>query len=226
MPNLTRSDLEDRINEIINDPNDSQWTAAQKQAKIQEAQEQFVEDTQALTDTQSFSVVAGTNAYALSTDTMDILRVGLNGVKLRRYAKFDLDILTRGNWAVTTGTPVSYYVDYTSTNKNLVLYPIPTANDAGSSNLVVEYVKVPPTLSSDSSTPLNSQTLLQPYLMALAYYAASEFLSADNDPQKWIKADRYKKMYKDKVSDCREIFVALSDTVPMRMRGGRYFKGL
>lgn len=226
MPNLTRSDLEDRINEIINDPNDSQWTAAQKQAKIQEAQEQFVEDTQALTDTQSFSVVAGTNAYALSTDTMDILRVGLNGVKLRRYAKFDLDILTRGNWAVTTGTPVSYYVDYTSTNKNLVLYPIPTANDAGSSNLVVEYVKVPPTLSSDSSTPLNSQTLLQPYLMALAYYAASEFLSADNDPQKWIKADRYRKMYKDKVSDCREIFVALSDTVPMRLRGGRFFKGL
>lgn len=157
---------------------------------------------------------------------MDILRVGLNGVKLRRYAKFDLDILTRGNWAVTTGTPVSYYVDYTSTNKNLVLYPIPTANDAGSSNLVVEYVKVPPTLSSDSSTPLNSQTLLQPYLMALAYYAASEFLSADNDPQKWIKADRYRKMYKDKVSDCREIFVALSDTVPMRLRGGRFFKGL
>lgn len=226
MPNLTRSDLEDRINEIINDPNDSQWTAAQKQAKIQEAQEQFVEDTQALTDTQSFSVVAGTNAYALSTDTMDILRVGLNGVKLRRYAKFDLDILTNGNWSVTTGTPVAYYVDYTSTNKNLTLYPIPTSGDAGTSNLVVEYVKVPPTLSSDSSTPLNSQTLLQPYLMALAYYAASEFLSADNDPQKWIKADRYKKMYRDKVSDCREIFVALSDTVPMRMRGGRYFKGL
>ncbi|HNC58468.1 MAG TPA: hypothetical protein PLP33_23780 [Leptospiraceae bacterium] len=226
MPNLTRSDIQSLINQYINDPNDSLWTAAQKQAKIQEAQEQFVEDTQALTDTQSFSVVAGTNAYALSTDTLDILRVGLNGVKLRRYAKFDLDILTRGNWAVTTGTPVSYYVDYTSTNKNLVLYPIPTANDAGSSNLVVEYVKVPPTLSSDSSTPLNSQTLLQPYLMALAYYAASEFLSADNDPQKWIKADRYKKMYKDKVSDCREIFVALSDTVPMRMRGGRFFRGL
>ena len=157
MPNLTRSDIQSLINQYINDPNDSLWTAAQKQAKIQEAQEQFVEDTQALTDTQSFSVVAGTNAYALSTDTLDILRVGLNGVKLRRYAKFDLDILTRGNWAVTTGTPVSYYVGYTSTNKNLVLYPIPTANDAGSSNLVVEYVKVPPTLSSDSSTPLNSQ---------------------------------------------------------------------
>lgn len=226
MPNLTRSDIEDRINEIINDPNDSQWTATQKQNKIQEAQEQFVEDTSALTDTQLFSVVDGTNTYALATDTLDILRVGLNGVKLRRYAKFDLDILTRGNWAVTTGTPVSYYVDYTSTNKNLTLYPIPTANDAGASNLVVEYVKVPPTLSSDSSTPLNSQVLLQPYLMALAYYAAAEFLSADNDPQKWIKADRYKKMYKDKVSDCREIFVALSDTVPMRMRGGRYFRGL
>ena len=226
MPNLTRSDIQSRINEFINDPNDSQWTAAQKQAKIQEAQEQFVEDTKALTDTQSFSVADGVNTYSLSDDTLDIVRVALNGVKLRRYGKFDLDIAVQGNWATSTGTPASYYVDTSLTNRNLTVFPIPKANDVGVDNLVVEYVKVPDTLSSDSSAPLSAQVLLQPYLMALAYYAASEFLSADNDPQKWIKADRYRKMYKDKVSDCREIFVNLSKTVPMRMRGGRNFKGL
>lgn len=226
MPSLTRATLVSLVSDYLNDPNDNRWTAAQKQAKIQEAQEQFVEDSQALTDTQSFSIVDGTRTYTLATDTLDILRVGLNGVKIRRYSKFDLDILTRGNWAVTTGTPVAYYVDYTSTNKLLTLYPIPTANDAGSSNLVVEYVKVPPTLSSDSDQPLNSQVLLQPYLTALAFYAAAQFLNASDNPQDWGKADRYMKMYKDKVSDCRETFVALSDTVPMRLRGGRYFKGL
>lgn len=226
MPSLTRLDLVTSVGDLIGDPNHNQWTGAQKQDKIQEAQEQFVEDTQALTDTQLFSVVAGTSTYALSTDTLDIIRVGVNGVKKRRLGKFDIDLLIGGDWSSNTGPTESYYVDYTSTNKNLTLYPIPTEAVSGTNNLVVEYVKVPPEMTSDSDQPLNSQVLLQPYLTALSYYASAQLLNASNNPQDWLKADRYIKIYKDKVSDCRETFAALADTVPMRLRGGRYFKGL
>lgn len=211
---------------MINDPNDSQWSATQKQDRIQEAQEQFVEDTRALTDLQNFSIVAGTNTYALATDTLDIIRVSHNGIMLRRYGKFDLDLLTHGNWAIITGTPTRYFVDYTSTTKNLVVTPIPQAGDAGTNNLVVEYVKVPPVLSSDSSQPLNAQVLLQPYLMALAYHGAAQLLVASTNPQDWEKGKNMMRLYQGKVNECIETFKNLAETMPMRMRGGRYFAGL
>lgn len=226
MPNLTRADLVTLIGQYIQDPNHTEFTEAEKQAKIQEAQEQFVADTRALTDTQTFSVVAGTNTYTLDDNTLDIIRVGLNGVKLRRFGKFDIDFTISGDWSATQGTPIAYYLDSTSTNKKLTLYPIPANGDSGTDNLVVEYVVVPTVLSGDSSQPLDAQVLLQPYLTSLAYYASAQFLNIRSNPQEWVKADRYMKIYRDKVSDCRETFVALSDTAPMRMRGGRYFKGL
>lgn len=215
-----------RIRDLLNDPSDSQWSEAQKLDRLQEAQEQFVEDTRALTDTQSFSIVDGTRNYALDTSTLDILRVSLNGVMLRRVGKFDLDLNTGINWSITTGTPTKYYVDYTSTNKNLVVYPIPTSNDAGTDNLLVEYVKVPPELSSGSSQPLNDQVLFRPYLSGLAYHAAAQLLFADNDPQKWAKAKTLLALYQERVDTCVNTFKALAETMPMRMRGGRYFKGL
>ena len=140
--------------------------------------------------------------------------------------KFDLDIQTGADWTQTSGTPTSYYVDITSTSRVLTLYPKPTSGDVGTNNLVVEYVKVPPTLSSDSSAPLNAQVLLQPYLMALAYFSARDFLIASDDPKDWTKAGQYDKLYKDFVANCIETFKAMQETVPMRMRGGRYFKGL
>lgn len=185
--------------------------------------EKFVEDTRALTDTQSFSIVAGTNTYALSTDTLDILRVTLNGLPLQRMSKFDLDVKTHANWAATSGTPKQFFVDYTSTNKNLTTYPIPAAGDVGTNNLVAEYVKVPPTLSNDSDYPLNNQTLLRPYLMALAYDAAAYFLLIRDDPKYWAKASNFKKLYDEQVSDCKELFSRMNQTSPRRMRGGRYF---
>ncbi len=188
--------------------------------------EQFVEDTRALTDVQSFSIVSGTKTYALSTDTFDILRVALNGLPLQRMSKFDLDAKTRANWAITNGTPQQYYVDFTSTNKNLTLYPIPQSADAGTSNLTCEYVKVPPVLTADGDSLLNSQVLLQPYLMAIAYYAAAYFLEAETDPKSWANAKIYRNKYSDYVSDCRETFSQLNQSEPKRLRGGRYFKNI
>lgn len=186
--------------------------------------EQFVEDTRALTDTQNFSIVAGTRTYALSTDTFDILRVTHNGLPLDRMSKFDLDSLTQADWTATNGTPQKYFVDFTSTNKNLTVYPTPQAADVGTNNLVAEYIKVPPTLSSDSSAPLNNQVLLQPYLMALVYHGAAYFLLADNDPEKRGKGKDYLALYQNMVSDCKETFLKLNQSHPRRFSQGRYFR--
>ena len=224
MPALTRLQIQALICDIVNDPSNTRWSAARKQAAIQVAMEMFVEDTRALTDVQSFSVVAADNSYALSTDTLDIIRVTHNGLPLQRMSKFDLDAKTGTNWTLTNGTPINYYVDYTSTNKDIILYPVPQGGDAGTNNLVLEYLKVPPTLSSDSSVPLNSQSLLQPYSMALAYQAATFFLRSSTDPKDWQKAAIFNSLYEEQVSLCREIFRPLNESEPRRLRGGRYFR--
>ena len=224
MPALTRLQIQALICDIVNDPSNTRWSAARKQAAIQVAMEMFVEDTRALTDVQSFSVVAADNSYALSTDTLDIIRVTHNGLPLQRMSKFDLDSKTGTNWSITTGTPINYYVDYTSTNKDIILYPTPQGGDAGTNNLILEYLKVPPTLSSDSSVPLNSQSLLQPYSMALAYQAATFFLRSSTDPKDWQKASIFNALYQEQVDLCREIFRPLNESEPRRLRGGRYFR--
>ena len=226
MPALTRLNIQTMIGDLINDPNNTQWSTSQVQDQIQHSMEQFVEDTKALTDTQSFSVVSGTNTYDLSNDTLDIIRVAHNGLALARRGKFDLDIEQVADWSITQGTPRSYYVDFTSTNTNLTVFPIPQSGDAGTNNLIVEYVKVPPTLSSDSDEPLNSQPLLRPYLMAIVYNAAAYFLGASTNPVDWQKSDRLIAAYADLVYKCQEIFNQLSQTKSPRMRGGRYFFGL
>ncbi len=224
MPALTRLQAQTLIGDLINDPSNTQWSTSQLQAQIQVSMEQFVEDTKALTDTQSFSIVSGTNTYALLADTLDILRVSLNGLPKLRMSKFDLDVKTSVNWAATAGTPNQYFVDFTSTNKNLTLYPIPQGSDVGTNNLVVEYIKVPPVLTADSDLLLNSQVLLNSYLMAIPYHAAAFFLESTNDPKNWANAKIYRNNYENYVSDCKETLVSLRQTETRRMRGGRYFK--
>lgn len=224
MPALTRLQAQTLVGDLINDPGFTQWTAAKIQAQIQVSMEQFVEDSRALTDVQSFSIVSGTRTYALATDTMDIIRVAHNGLPLLRMSKFDLDAMTKTDWTQTSGTPRKYYVDFTSTTKNIVIYPNPQGGDSGTNNLVLEYLKVPPVLSGDSSILLNSQVLLNPYLMAVAYHAAAYFLEASQDPKGWANAKIYRNNYEGYVSDCRETFGSLNQSEPRRMRGGRYFK--
>lgn len=225
MPDLDRDALQSRLSDIIGDPNNTRWTTTQKQNMLQVAQEAFVNDSKCLIDNQQFSITDGDNTYALAADTFDVRRVAHKGLPLTRISKFDLDVYVGGDWTDDTGTPTRYYVDLTGTSKELTLYPKPTANDVGTNNLVVEYVAIPAVMSSGAADPLDAQVLLQPYLMAIVYYAAAEFLNMSKDPQEWARANIYRAQYKGIASDCEEIYNALRETKPPRMRGGRYFRG-
>ncbi len=219
MPNYTRSDLVTQVSELIGDTSNQQWSTTQIQDRLQKAQEKFVSDTRSLRGTQTFSIVGGTATYVLSTDTFDIVRVGLSGKGiLKRMGKFDMDLLIGGDWSTTTGTPRSCYVNLSSTSKDLVLYPIPTDSDAGTNNLVVETVAVPTVMSDDTSLPLNGQTLLQPYLDAIPFYAAAQLLYASNNPVDWQKANVMMKQYEGKTTECITLFNDLMETVPLRLK--------
>lgn len=208
-----------QVSELIGDTSNQQWSTDRIEDRLQKSQERFVEDTRCLRDTQTFSIVSGTNTYALADDTLDVARVGITGRgALSAISKFDLDMLTGSDWTTSVGSPIRYYVDTSSTNKNLTLYPIPQSQDAGTNNLIVDYVKVPPVMSSDASTPLNGQVLLQPYLDAIAFDSASQLLFASPDQNNWTKASIMAKQYQQKVTACIELFNNLSETKPLRMR--------
>lgn len=225
MPSQTRALLTTLTSLLIDDPSNQAFTTAQVQAKLEEAQERFVLDTRVLRDSATpASVVSGTAEYNLPSDVMDIIRVAVDGVELDRISKADLDFYSSSRWDQTTGTPRYYYVDLDPNNKKFRLYPTP--DTSGSSNLTVEYVKMPPTLSADASVPLDGHTLLIPYHNSLAYWAAKELLMIRPSQENLVRVQQYTKRYEDEVSNCIEAFKHLEQSQGWRMIGGRYHKGL
>ena len=221
MPNMTRSELVTRVGLLIGDPSNQRFTAAQLQAEIQKWQEQFVLDTKCLIDVQSTSIVAATASYDLPSDILDVVRVAHNGLKLERTSEYDLDVLYDLNWSDDTGTPKKYYIDLDPNNKKIILFPIPESGDAGSSNLVMEYIKLPPALSSDSDVPLDSHTLLAAYHDAIAYGAAASLLNIQPDQTSLVMVVQYEKKYNKLVDECKENFKNLGNESPMNIYKGR-----
>src|SRR5688572_8253322 len=145
MPSQTRLSLQTLTSLLIDDPSNRSFSAAQVLAKLQEAQERFVLDTRVLRDSTTDSLASGTQEYDLPTDVMDIVRLAVDGKELPRISKADLDFYSSSRWDQTTGAPRYYYVDLDPNNKKFGFYPIP--DTSGSSNIALEYVKIPPTLS-------------------------------------------------------------------------------
>jgi hypothetical protein len=223
MPSQTRDSLATLTSLLIDDPNNRLFTAAQVLAKLQEAQERFVLDTRVLRDNSVITLVAGTQEYDIPTDAMDIVRVLFNGVPLNRKSKFELSYLSGSSrWDQDSGTPSDYYVDLDPNNKKIGLRPIPVS----SGDLPVEYVKIPPALSSGSSVPLDGHTLLVPYHNALAYWSAKELLLIRPSSDNIAKAATYNKEYKDLISDCIETFKHMEQSQSWRLMGGRYHLGI
>lgn len=224
MPSQTRDSLVTLTNLLADDPAQKRFTAAQVQAKIQEAQERFVLDTRLLRDTQSDSAVANQQEYSLPSDILDAVRLSVDGVEKARISKADMDFFSGARWDQTYGTPQYYYIDLDPNNKKYGFYPIP--DTAGSSNISLEYVKLPPTLSSGSSVPLDGHTLLTPYHNALAYWAAAELLTINPSQEGLVKIGAYKKRYSDETSHAIEAFKHMELSQGWRMNGGRYHRGL
>ncbi len=214
------------VGQLAGDPSNQRWSSSVVQAKLEKAQEKFVLATRCLIDVATpTTLVADQAEYSLPTDLMDVLRVSHNGKRLTRTSKFDLDFYVPQDWSDDKGSPFKYYVDLDPNNKKIGIYPLPQSADTAYS-LGIEYLKMPPALSSDSAVPLDSHTLLTPYHDALAYWSARELLKEDPSESNLVRMKTYKDSYDELVTECIETFRRLGEATPWRMRGGRYFKGL
>lgn len=214
------------VGQKVFDPQNERWSSAVVQARLEEAQKRFVSDTRCLIDVATpTTLVVNQAEYDLPSDVLDVLRVAHNGKALSRTSKFDLYFYTPDKWTDDKGSPAKYYVDTDPNNKKIGVYPLPQSADTAYT-MDIEYLKIPPALSSDSSVPLDSHTLLTPYHYALVYWTARDLLGEDVTPENEIRRKNYKAEYDALVEDCINMFRRLGETTPWRMRGGRYFSGL
>lgn len=182
-------------------------------------------DTRALKDVLAINAVSGTRSYSLPTDILFDLRATFNGIAMVRTSEFDLDKQYYGDWSQQTSSqPGFYYVDLDPNNQKIYIFQSPTVSLTGGINL--EYVKIPPVLSSDASVPWDGHTLLTPYHNAIVYWASSYLIDADMSQQNLFNKREWQKEYNKLVNACVETFKDLEFSKPMRIRGGRYFKGL
>ena len=221
MPSMTRSELVTRVAQLIGDPSNQRFTTTELQNEIQKWQEQFVLDTKCLIDVDTDSIIADQASYDLPTDILDTVRIAVNGLKIERTSEYDLDVLYNQDWSDDEGTPRKYYIDLDPNNKKIVFYPIPQAGDVGTNNIVHEYIKLPPALSSDSSVPLDSHTLLAAYHDAIAYGAAGSLLNIQPDQAALIMIGQYERKYVKYVDECKENFKNLGNESPMNIYKGR-----
>lgn len=188
------------------------------------AQQQFASDTLALFKDQTYSVVSGTAAYTLPTDFTFEKKVTLNGIKLEPISRADIENVKKSSdWTEETGTPKYFIIDPEAGKTQILLYPIPQGDDAGTNNLVLTYYPLPTDLVAGSDTPLNSASYMAQFHIGLAAFMAW-FLMASESSKPEIKSKREELwgMYQTKVTEAIDRY-GNTKSAPMRLRGGRYW---
>lgn len=188
------------------------------------AQDQFAMDAKCtFKDMVVQYIVAGQSAYPLPADFMWEKLVLLNGLMLPPMSRYNLALSYTGSrWDQVTGTPNSYTIDPDVARQQILLVPIPQANDAGK-DLQMTYFALPADLVNPNDIPFNGNTLLNEYHLGVAAWAAWYLLQSE-DVTEAVAAKKKDLLaiYNDCVSQCSDQF---KNTVsePLRMRGVRNY---
>lgn len=223
--------MQQRVGDLISDPNNTQWSTSRVQDKLNEAQEKFAVDTQSFVEHTTFTALSSGRTISLPTNTINFqfLYDSTNNIPLTRkpYDEVLKDYGT-GWQTVTSTTPSYYWVDLWPSGKQISIWPLPSAYPI---TYVGDVVMTPQTMSSDGAYPFtdtlgNVNTLFNAYHMACAYFAASEFLRVDPTAPNMATLREYSNEYDKMVANCVDFMKSLQYEQPMRMRGGRYFTKL
>lgn len=219
---MNLSQLRSLASLFVADPNQTRYSASQYNDALNRAQEQFAMDSRCLwKDAPTYTVVDGTAAYSLPTDFLWEEKVVFKGLQLKAVSRETLEFYKRSDrWDDDSGTPLYYIIDPEEARKQITLFPIPGAADAGA-NLVLTYYPLPTTMSSDSDNPLNGVSFLTQYHIAIAAYGAWLLaLYETMTPEVMAKRTNLNQIYQDKVTEAVDHFKNTASE-PMRMRGGR-----
>lgn len=225
---MTYTEILTLIGDLTNDPSSDRYTTAQRAIELDNSQDKWNIEAKIIKDTITLTTVDGTRQYALSGLTgtpISFPRVTHKGIELKKRSKSWLDLYSGTDWTVDIGTPKYFIIEARDPDTQyLTVYPTPQSGDAGA-NLVCEYIKRHTAMSAASDTPFMSVTtanyLLRPYDWGVAYDAASRLLARDPSDINAKKQADYIKIAAGVMADVVQVFKALEEEEPKRMRGGR-----
>jgi len=208
---------------LVNDTKGTRYAGFYTQA-LNLAQQQFAMDSKCLfKDMTPQTIVAGQANYPLPTDFMWEKLVLANGLPLPPISRMELARQNTGTrWDLITGAPRAYNIDPDTARQNILLFPIPTTNEAGQ-DLQMTYFALPADMVNPSDNPLNGTALLVPYHLGICAWAAWFLLEGETSSES-ITSDQkgLLDLYNDYVSQASDQF---KNTVsePLRMRGVRNY---
>mgnify|MGYP001560845921 CR=1 FL=1 len=218
---MNRGQIRTLVAGFCGDPSVSKFTVTQYDDAINRAQEQFAYDSKALfKDHPTITVVDGTATYDLPTDFWMEKQVTHKSVELQPVSRRTIQFDNGDDWTDDAGSPRKFIIDPEEGRKQIRLYPIPGADDAGA-NLILTYYPVPAEMSADSSTPLNSSSLMVQFHMGIANYAAYLLMKGiDITPEVAIKLGQLNKDYQASVDLAIQTFKNTATEI-IKMRGQR-----
>lgn len=221
---MDRSELVSLIGDLVNDSSHERYSTSVIAGELENSLDKWNIHAKIIRDTVTLTTVAGTRQYALSSLTgtpIAFERVTHKGKELNRKEKSWFDLYAGDDWSDDTGTPQNYYIEAADPDAQYItVFPIPQDGDAGA-NLVVEYIKRHTTMSSDSDTPFNANTLLTPYHWGLAYDVAARILMRDPDTQNLLRAKEYNSQANNVLAEVIQSFKSMEREEPFRIRPTR-----
>jgi hypothetical protein len=190
----------ERLNRELGSADTSElFTTARRKAAINEAQLEWVKQTESFTKQASLTMVDGTREYDLEAagiiSAQDFLWIAAQGAEYAwtdangtvtyladdTFPRRDVPILNREEpgWRNTddASLPTSYYIREDGGTTYLGLFPPPAIGAGESAVVTLPYVAKPTDMSADVDVPFtassNAKTILIPWHQALVHYAAA-----------------------------------------------------
>lgn len=199
--------------ELGTDDSTTLFTTARRKAAINEAQEEFNEQTECFLRSSTFTIMGGTAEYNLNAAAViasqDFVRFAKEPVRFiytdassfvtvlegDNLVRRDIDWLNKyqPSWQLSTVAatvmqlPEFYYVREEGGFSYLGFTPVPSTGSSASAVAVVPYLARPTAMTSDTSEPYqvgaNVRTDLRPYHQALVHFAAHQLEKLRRDDQ-------------------------------------------
>lgn len=154
------------LNDNSSDTGRQRFSDAQLLRFINDGQREANIFSWVLKSSYSLTLTAGTTEYPVPSDFLTTWRVTYEGRKIDQTSLNELDSNSPG-FATASGRPQKYYL-YLATTTWIGFTPAPNSTSTGT--VVMYYVQQPTEITSTSSSPWNSWTLLTPYHSGLVYY--------------------------------------------------------
>ncbi len=220
---MNLSQLTPICQQLLNDINGTRYAGLYTGA-LNEAQNQFAIDSKCtFKDMAPQVAVLNQAVYPLPADFMWEKLVLFNGIMLPPVSRFELARTNTGTrWDQRTGTPTAYNIDPDVARQQLLLFPLPQANDVGK-DIQMTYFALPTALANPGDVPLNANPLLVQFHMALAFWASWYLLQGEDASETVMaKMKKFLDTYNDYVSQCVDTFEN-TVSLPLRMRGVRVY---